>query len=191
MGLEINQTYARIGIDRTPSNLQIQTNKAKLEIHQKQPKINIKTELPRVEIDQYEAFASSGLKGPIDLTREAAERGYQCVMNYIGKTAEDGDTLAAIQNGGNPIVDIAVRDANPEHEFNIGTMPAVGPRITVKGSVHMEAERTSEGAMNGVEAEYTPGNVYINFTPAQIRVYMDQYASINFKYVENKINTYI
>lgn len=191
MGLIISQTYAKIGIETTPSRLSIQTRSAKLEIHQKQPKVNIHTELPKVEIDQYECFASSGLMGPIDLTRDAARRGYDSVMEFIGKKADDGDSLAAIENGGNPIVDIAIRDASPEHEFNMVTMPAVGPKITVKGSLEIDPERTSEGALNGVEGEYTPGSISFDYTPAQVRTYMAQYASINIRYEKSKIDAYV
>lgn len=191
MGLTINQTYARIGIDRSPSSMEITTNNAKLELRQKQPKVNIRTELPKVRIDQYEAFASAGRKGIADLAREAAQLGYQSAMDYIGKVADDGDTLARIEDGGNPIIDIAVRDAYPEHEFGLATMPTARPEITVEGSVNMEAERTSEGALNGVEGQYTPGNVSYNYTPAIVKVYMAQYASINISYQNSKIDKYI
>jgi hypothetical protein len=191
VGLIINQTYARIGIETSPASMKMQTRNAKLEIHQKQPKVNIRTELPKVEIDQYECFASSGLKGPLELTRDEARRGYESAMEYISKVANDGDTLAAIENGGNPIVDIAVRDSFTEHEFNMVTMPAVGPKITVKGSLEIDPERTSEGALNGVEYKYTPGSINFDFTPAQVRIYMAQYASINIRYEESKIDAYV
>ncbi|MDP4179499.1 MAG: DUF6470 family protein [Bacillota bacterium] len=191
MGLIISQTYAKIGIETTPSNLEIKTNNAKLEIQSKRPKVNIHTEAPRVQIDQYECFASSGLKGPLDLTRDAAQRGYESALEYTGKLAEDGDRLAAIEKGGKPIVEIAVRDSNPEHEFGMVTMPAVGPKISVTGSIEIDPENTSEGVNNGVDGEFTPGEVNINFTPAKVRTYMAQYASVDIKYQDNKVDVKI
>lgn len=189
MGLEISQTYARVGIDRTPSTLEIKTENAKLELDNKEPKINIRTELPRVEIDQYECFASSGLKGPIDLTREFAQRGYQNVLDYIAKTAQDGNMMAAIESGVRAIPEIAARDAYPQHEFGMVSMPSAKPQITVKGSLEIEPERTSEGVNNGVDGVYTPGSVEIRYTPDKIRFYMEQYASVNIKYVpENMVD---
>ncbi len=192
MGITINQTYAKIGIDRSPSSLEITTNNAKLELKQKQPKINMHTELPKIQIDQHEAFASTGLKNALDSTKEAAQLGYQSAIRYIGKVAEDGDTLAGIEDGGNPIVDISVRDANPEHEFGMVTMPTERPEISVvEGSVNIEPERTSEGATNGVQGEYTPGNIDFKYTPSIVKIYMAQYASVNIKYVDNKIDTFV
>ncbi|NSW90063.1 MAG: hypothetical protein HPY74_05130 [Firmicutes bacterium] len=85
-----------------------------------------------LEIDQYEAFASVGYKNTMDLLRESAQRAYQHVMEYIGKTAEDGDRLAAIELGGNPLADIAERDAFPEKEFGIDFIPKARPKYDVK-----------------------------------------------------------
>lgn len=191
MGLEISQTYARIGVDRTPSRLEIQQERARLELHQKQAQINIHTELPKVQIDQYEAFASAGLKNYLDLTKEAAERGYQQVMEFIGTKASDGDMLAAVENKGNPIASIAERDAYPEHEFGLDYIPKVGPKITVTGSVQLDPEKNSAGVNNGVEGNYIPPNINFNYTPSQVSIYMKQYASINFRYTGNNIDTYI
>jgi len=191
MRLEISQTYAKIGIDRTPSRLDIQSEKAKLEFRQKHAKINITTELPRVEIDQYECFASAGLKNDLDRAIEIAQRAYSQVLDFIGKTASDGDTLAAIENKGDPIPNIVERDAFPEHEFNIDFIPKARPQITIKGGVKYDPERNSEGAMNGVEGKYTPASINFNFTPGVVSISMKQYNSVKIEYRGNSIDTYI
>jgi hypothetical protein len=191
MGLTISQTYAQIGIDRTQGMLEIRTQNARLELHSKQPRINIKTEKPRLEIDQYEAFASSGLKGIFDFAKEGAQRGYQQVMEFIGKTAEDGKVLAAIERGGNPIADIAKRDAYPEHEFGYDYMPKAGPKFTpIAGKLEIEVDAGS-GALNGVEGDFISGDVSFNFTPSKINIYMKQYASIRFQYTDSRIDKQI
>lgn len=190
MGITINQTYARIGIERTPFRLEMESQQAKLEFRQKHAKINIDTELPRIEIDQYECFASAGLKGTSDLAREAAQRGYQQAIEYIGKVAADGDMLAAIENGGNPIADIAARDAYPQHEFNVDFIPKARPKITVRGGIKFDPERNAEGANNGVDGTFIPGYLNIKFTPSRIRVYMAQYNSITIKYQGDYIDIY-
>ncbi|HHW49101.1 MAG TPA: hypothetical protein GXX14_10885 [Clostridiaceae bacterium] len=182
MGIIINQVHAKIGIERIPSKLEMESRMARLELRQNHAKVNIRTELPRVEIDQYECFASAGLKKPIDLMREAAQRAYQHVLEYIGKVAADGDRFAAIELGGNPIAETAVRDAYPEHEFNIDFIPKARPKITVKGSVQIDPERNAEGANNGVEGKFIPGELKINYIPARIRIYIEQYNQIRFEY---------
>lgn len=191
MGLEIRQTYAQIGIDRTPSSLEIRSEKARLELYRRHAKVNIHTELPKVIIDQYECFATAGLKGNLDRTREISQRAYQHVIEYIGKTAEDGRELSAIENGGNPIASIVRRDAWPTHEFGLDFIPKARPKIEVIGDVEIDPERNPEGTSIGVEGNYFPGSLDFNYTPAEIRCYMRQYGSIELDFTGNNVDTYI
>ena len=85
-----------------------------------------------LEIDQYEVLENLGYQGTGDLLRESAQKTYRHVMNYIGKTAEDGDRLAAIELGGSPIADMAERDAFPEKTFGTEITPYAGPKVDVK-----------------------------------------------------------
>lgn len=183
MALSINTIDIRLEYQRTPSNLGIETSNARLELHQKQARVNIETELPKVLIDQYECFATAGLKGNYDFTKEAAQRGYQSVMDYIGKKAQDGRMLAAIENGGNPIAFIARRDSFAEHEFVLDFIPKARPKIDVTGDIKIEPERNWEGVHNGVEGDYIPGSVSIDFTPAQININVVRYPSVEIRYM--------
>jgi len=193
MALSITQTHAKIGIQTTPAKLNIQSQNAVLELRQKHAKVNMETKLPKVKIDQYEAFASAGLKNYYDLTKSEGERAKQGLLEYIGKVVDDGNSLAAIENGGNPIAEIAKRDFYNIHEFDIDTLPKVGPEITLEeGKVNIDPERNSEGVNNGVQGNYIPAELNIDYTPSQVKIFLEQYASIKFDYVEgNKINTYI
>lgn len=191
MNLSISTTNIQLGIERTPARMDIESQNATLSFRAKQAKVNIHTELPMVVIDQYECFATAGLKNNYDFTQNVSQKAYQQVMEYIGKTAADGYTLAAIENGGNPIKEIAVRDAYPEHEFGIDFIPKAGPRIDFTGSIDIEWERNSEGTNNGVDGEFNPGSVNINFEPASISTYVKQYPSINIEYQENIIDSKI
>lgn len=191
MGLEIKTTPTQIGIDRQSMRLTIQSQKARLEIHQNQAKINIHTELPRVLIDQYECFASAGLKNSTDLAKEISGRTNQQVLEYIGQTARDGYQLAAIENDGNPIASIAKRDSTTIHEFGLDFLPKVGPKIAVTGTINIDSETNSAGINNGVEGNYIPGNININYTPTQINIFLKQYGSIDTRYQSNAIDTYI
>lgn len=191
MGLVINQTYAAIKVETTPSELNIDSEAARLELKQKQARVNIHTELPRVEIDQYECFATAGLKNVYDMTKEAAQRGISQAMEYIAKMAGDGDAFAAIEQSGNPIADIAVRDSVTEHEFGLDFIPKARPKITVKGGVQIDPERNSEGATNGVEGTFRPGYVKIDYTPAKVSIGISRYNSINISVEGKNVNTYV
>lgn len=191
MGLSITRTDARLGIETTPGRFDMESRRASLELHQKQAKVNIESELPKVLIDQYEAFASAGLKNSGDQAREAADLGYQQVMEFIGKVAEDGDTFAQIESGGNPIASFAERDAFPEKEFGLGFIPTTGPKFDVTGELNIQAEPNAEGVNNGVEGNYIPAQLNVNYTPAVVRIYMMNNPSINISFTGGNIDTYI
>lgn len=191
MGLSISHTDMQLGIDQIPASLDIRTQNAKLELHQTYAKLDVRTELPRVIIDQYECFADEGLKNNYDLLKDSSQRAYQHIMEYIGKVADDGDRLAAIERGGNPIAEIAKRDAFPEHEFGLDFIPKARPRFDVTGGIQIEPVLDSNGATNGVEGEYTPGRLDFNFQPAQLNIYVKQYPSVNIQYEGNTIDTII
>lgn len=192
MGLSISQTFARIGIETTPGRMEIQTRAASLDIQHKDIQLNIHTELPKVIIDQHDAFSSAGLKGNMEIVADAAQRGYQQLLDYIGKTAEDGEALAAIENGGNPIADIAFRDSFTEHEFGIDYIPKVGPKIDVTGSISFNPDHVNGiGMRNGVVINVTPGSVNVNYTPSKLKIFMAQYPSIHISYTGKKVDIYI
>lgn len=191
MGLSISTTNIQLGIERTPANLDIELQRATLSFRAKQAKVNIETELPMVTIDQYECFATAGLKNNYDFAKNVSQKVYQQVIEYIGKTAADGVALAAIEKGGNPIKSIAVRDAYPENEFGLDFIPKARPQIDFTGSITIEWERNSEGVNNGVDGDFNPGYISINFEPASISAYIKQYPTINIEYQGNIIDSKI
>lgn len=191
MGLTIQQSFAKIGIETTRPKLEMNTTPSKLELKQHYTQVTIHTENPRIQIDQSEAFASAGLKSFQELTRDQNELAYNHVMEYIGKTAEDGDMLAAIEKGGNPLADIAERNAFPEKEFGFSVLPKVGPKISlIDGYVWIDPG-PSLGAHNGVEGNYIPGNITYNYIPGDVKIYLRQRNFLNFVYEPNKIDLYL
>lgn len=191
MGLSIQTTDTQLGIHRTPGKWNIESQNATLHFRTKQAKVKLNTELPMVVIDQYECFATAGLKNNYDLTKSLAQKAYQQVMEYIGKTASDGNALAAIENGGNPIRDIAVRDAYPEHTFGIDSIPKARPKITITGGVDIEWEGANHGARIGIEGQYNPGFLSIDYRPSDIEIYVRQYPKINIEYLGSEIDSKI
>ncbi len=187
MGLSIHTTGIQLGIERIPSSLRIETKSARLELYQTHSKLSISTERPKILIDQYECFAEAGLKGNYDFLMENAQIGYRQVMSFIRETARDGDTLAAIERGGNPIADIAVRRAYPEKYFGLAFIPKSRPEIDVTGSIDIQWDRDGEGAGDTVEGDFYPGGVNINFKPAKVNIYVKQYPSIKIEY-ENSVD---
>ncbi|MDK2800251.1 MAG: hypothetical protein PWQ70_1870 [Clostridiales bacterium] len=183
--LRISQTYAQIGIQTQNDRLQLHTTQPKLNIHQEHVQVELESELPRVRIDQYQCFAEAGLKNNIDLLKEAAQLAQQQSMQYTAEIASDGDRLAAIENNGDAIVEIAERDAYPEKEFNIDTIPKSRPKIEVIGNLEISFKP------GGVQYNAVPGKVENNTNPGQVNIYMRQWPSIIFQYIGKNVDTRI
>ena len=185
MGIRIDTTDIQLGVDYTPSKLDIDSRIAKLEMHQEYPEVRISTEMPRVLIDQSQCFAEAGLKKNYDFTKEAAMRGYRQAMGFIGQTAEDGDALAAIERGGDPIAEIAERKAFPQKEFVLAAMPKSRPRIKATGNIAIDWRKNGNEAWNGVERRCIPSYAKINYTPSKVEIYVRRYPSVEIKQDEN------
>jgi hypothetical protein len=161
-----------ISIHTDNASVEMQTTKPELNMSQNHVKVQIKSELPRVIIDQTECFNTSGLKNNTALSLEISSEGYQHYLEYVQTTAEDGAALAAIERGGNPIKEIAVKNAYTEHTFGIVSMPSAGPRIDVTGDLKINFSPDILGTSNGVnfnvrlgtlDTRYIPGRVSIDF----------------------------
>lgn len=124
-----------------------------------------------------------------DLTKERNQMAEQSVMSYIDRMGAEGKAFGAIQNGGNPIGQIAKNSSTITHEFGIGTVPTSRPNITVTGSVRMQAEPNGQGIFNGVEFQVQKGNLNINYNRGSVDIYLRQEAKLDIRYEpENKIN---
>ncbi len=173
----------RLQWETQPARMEVSSRAANLEMQNPPPKFSIETEAAKIEIRQPQGIleidntpirTSIGLKTPTQFVVDQAEQGRQTVMETIARTAQNGDRLARIANGGNPIADIAAEQslggpvditlaplAPPEIHYT-----AQKPEITVvPGNVDVQSEPSP------VEAQYTPGGVDIRMT---------QYASIRF-----------
>ncbi len=193
MGLSINTTPAKLSIETIPGKLQIDTRRAQLELTQQRAKVNIKTEQPRILIDQYECFAEEGLKNTIDLAKDLSQRAYQSVMEYIAKTAQDGDEMAKIGNKASIMLDIIKSDSIIIHDFNMVTMPMSRPKIDVAGgTVDIQVEPQNDiGEINGVTRRFIPGEITFNNTPSMLNIKVQSYGSINISYSGNNVDSYI
>lgn len=167
----------------------MQSKAPSLELHQKHAKVTIHTEAAKLEIDQSEAFSSAGLKNPMELAKDQTEMAYNYFLEYIAKTGADGDFLAAIELGVNAIAVLAEQSGYSEKEFGFVQIPKVGPKINyTQGYVWLEPGDSGSGPHNGVEGNYTPGNVNYNFTRGNVNIYLKQKAWIKMQYQENKVD---
>ena len=185
MDLRITTTPALIGIDRTPRKLEIQQPKADMALNIEQARVEINTEPGQVQIDQSQCFAEAGLKDIFELTRDNADFARQKAMEGIARIVRQGNDLANIHLGGNPIADQAEENSVfwANREFNFDLIPKSRPKIDFTGgTVDIQVV---EGKVNPQVKVNKP---VINFTPGNVGIYLRQKNSIEIEYVGNKLD---
>jgi len=180
--LRITQTYAKIGMEISNSQLIMRSKPLQLKIHRQDTRMVIHSEKPRVIIDQSQCWKERGLKNPIDVVRESAQLGYKSVMSYISKKTEEGRELAAIEKGGNPLAEIAKRNFEIRKQFGMVTIPKSRPKIDVVGYLNIE------WIPGKVQIEVEPAQLEIQATKPEIRYYLIQQPSVQIQYVGENID---
>ena len=118
-----------------------------LQIGIELPRLDISTRLPRIHIDVRQAQADIGLKPIGQIAREQATQGHRMAWEAISQIAREGDELARIEEGGNPIAEQARRRGLRDLQVNVDVAP--------KHPVLIELE---------------PGEVAVRLTPGQVRI---------------------
>lgn len=179
MGIQLNSTFAQIGINRTPANQQVTQAKQAVQIKNNMPKVEITSEQIQVQIDQQQQFAESGLKSVFQLTDEDANKAMSVAKQTTERFVSEGNELTNIHTGQDAIADQAERSQNTFNgELNIVSMPRSRPTIEFTGGQ--------------VDVEVIEGNPDIKFNiqkatheykKSKIDVYMKQKARLDMKYV--------
>ena len=179
MQLSIMTKPGLIGIQTTPAQLNIRTRPARLEIHQEVGRISINTRRPKLEINQYPSQAQLGYKRISDISAEMARLGAQKALEFVGNKTQEGNRLRALENGGNPIREIAIDKAWPVKQRQGGFTPIVGPAFSaVPGEVFITPPEVKNPVHIGYEAQFIPGELNSNYSPGKVDVYLRQYPEI-------------
>ncbi|THE12344.1 hypothetical protein E1I69_11625 [Bacillus timonensis] len=171
--IRLQSEYAKIGIRTKKAVQQIQQPKADLSIEQPKAELTIRTTLGKLTIDQSKARADMDLKNISQRIAEAAVKGYQDSLEGIARRAQEGNELMKIENGGNPIAQIAKRNnEGPELQFNIGWIPSHFSVKTnyVPAEVDIQVKENKpiiNTRINKPIHEYTPGNTDIRLEQKQ------------------------
>ena len=184
MALQISQTYGQIGIDTYRSWMDIKQTPPKAYIEQKPPELSIDRKLPKVHIDQTQCFAESGLKPALQLARDFYDDSLQAAFEAIGRIAEEGTRLAAIDKGGNPIAEIAYEKSQRNDRVTMVQMPKSKPDIQWDmGYLNISWKP------NPAKIEWeTYTTAQINASKHRVEIYMKQWPDIKIEYVGNNVD---
>jgi hypothetical protein len=159
----------------------------KVYIEQRAPELKIERQSPRVYIDQTECFAESGLKPALRLASDFYKDSLQAAYEAIGRIAEEGRRLAAIDKGGNPIADIAYEKLWRNYQVIMVQMPKSKPHI--------------EWDMGYLNINWKPNPpkidwethtmAEINASRHRVNIYMKQWPSIEMEYIGDNFDKWI
>ncbi|WP_062050211.1 DUF6470 family protein [Bacillus sp. JCM 19034] len=185
--LHIDQTLAQTGLRSVQPPMQIKQHQADLQISQEHTNlVEISTTARRLYIDQTEAFADANLKTPLRLSNEFYQRIRGTVMNYVAKTAREGEQLKKIENGNHAITHIAAqRGSRPQKQANIAYMPNSMSKVSFDyqpSEVHIRA-RKSEANIH-----VTPQKPEIDIPKWGVDIYLQQKNQIAFQAVGTNVD---
>ena len=180
--IQIEQTPGVIHIQTQPAFWQVtQSRRLALNIRQKRAALQIRSGPPRLHIDQTESFATSGLKTPLRLAGDFYNDALMAGLDAISSIVQEGLRFQRIEQGGNPIRDIARSRGVKSRQLSLTSMPSVRPSIRYE-----PGELSVEWTPHSVSTDWEVIEGQAEFVPQQISVHMDPYPSIDISVVEEE-----
>lgn len=180
--LNISQQYAKISITTTRADMGLTTTRPQLNIETEPAKVEISQPKGELEIDWEPFEASYGIKTCSQFTRDYADLGRQAALEAIGRIAQEGDRMAKIESGEDPMVAMAAESNTPPPPEVIWS-PLEPPAIHY--TAHQPEFNPSPGHIN---FEFIRGTVNMNYQPAQVDIRMAQYPSVKMWVTDNSVD---
>lgn len=181
--LRISKTDALLGIKTTPAKVSISQPKADIEMHQEYAKLRISKEPLQIRIDQSQCFSEAGLKNNTAFAEDIAMRAQQAILEGIGRTVSEGNTMADIENRANAIAEIAAGNSIQVSDFNIDFIPKSRPIIDfIGGKLDIQVD---EGF---VELKSKPNRPVIDVEVGGVEIYLRQKPELKIEYIGNKLD---
>ncbi|UCZ52693.1 DUF6470 family protein [Bacillus shivajii] len=185
--VEIQSQQAQIGMQQQKPEMSITQRPADISIDQELVgTLRISTTASKLHIDQSEAFADTGLKGPLRRNEEWGAQGKQSVMQYIAKTVQQGEQLKKIEHGTEAIAQLAKQNGErPTKEINVGFVPEHAFKVNFQ----------YEPSDIQVDVDWPEPNIHVQKHDPEIHiprwetnVYLQQKESIQFHAVDPTVN---
>ncbi|WP_438316045.1 DUF6470 family protein [Sporosarcina sp. FA9] len=179
--IQIQTTRAVLGLQITKPTQEIEQPSATLTQEQPAAILEMSTTKPQLSIDTTEARADLDLKSSSRRIAENAQYGEQSVQEGIGRRAQEGQQLAAIENGGNAIVEIIKQNTTPTPK-QLG-IRFVGNSMKIQTSFQpgsLDIKVTPQKAINNVQIN----KPIHHYNQGKVTGEMEQWNSIqiDFKY---------
>jgi hypothetical protein len=166
--IQIRQQSARIGMETERGMMEIEQPKSDLSIQTNPLQADIQYNDGTLEIDQSRAWDALAMGSVLRLNDRIYSQARDIALRGIAKIVENGNRMAAIHNGGNPIADIAAEEAFSE-----------------LGMVY-----PSEASIDNVDISYTANEPDIRIRPATVSIEFKAHAP-QFKYHPSSVRVYL
>ncbi|MCR8844801.1 DUF6470 family protein [Paenibacillus sp. SC116] len=166
--IEINQQFARVGLERNPGQLKIETPPSELKIHQEHVSVELSRSDDSLSIDSRKAWSALGRARFEEVTDRIAQQSLQISMQNIANLAQEGDRMMASHQKSNAFAEIA-----RERMFRQF-------RIDIAG----------EPNYDNVEVTYMPGQLQTNVKPGGVNFEFER-TKPSIDYYPGKINPYL
>lgn len=151
--LSISSTRPAIDISTTRAQMQIKnTVRRHFTAKRTPPQMKVERTSPKMKVNWKQVWANRGLRSPDHQRKYTVQKGYQEVQDYIQKTSQDGEFMAALQDyygqDVNRVGQLAYRDM----------MQSDIPELNVAPPTPMPDVEWEEGSMH---IEWIPGDLEI------------------------------
>jgi hypothetical protein len=176
--LDINITWAQIGINQNPPRLALETHIPHLPRQTRPAEVSIRREEPRLEIDTSHVRGELGFRDPLPFARHNAALGREMAVSGTKEKAREGDRLARCCTGENAIAAIARENSIDTKEVNLALWPTRPPVIKVDtGGLKIDVQP------GGTGIDYAPARVGEDFTWGKVQVYLAQKPGVEIRAV--------
>lgn len=179
--IRMEQQFIKLGLDIQKPVQEIKQPKAELNMTQEAAILEIHSPQGKLSIDTSEAQANLDLRSPRRRIQDNADYGYQKCLEAIAQISMEGDRLAAIENKGNPIADLAFEDSGIyQGKEIIAAGSLVGDGIEIR----YEAQKpVINVTVRGVHMDPEIKKPILNYTPGKVRGKIETWNSLTIDFV--------
>ncbi|MBP1931497.1 DUF6470 family protein [Ammoniphilus resinae] len=183
--IRLTQTWAQIGLNQIKPSQEIEQPKAVMNLHQEPARLTIERTPGMMEIDQRQAWHDQNLKDPFTLNEENSAQARGQALEGIARRVQEGKRLAAIEQGGNPVAQIAKENTTPGPiPYNFGVMPGYG---SVSFNF-IPAEISINWEQGGAFMEPQTHKPIHEYSPGKVEMYLKQKESLAIDFVGGNLD---
>lgn len=177
--LRIHQTFGKIDLKQSDQTMRLQSKLPEMEMETKRDILKIEQRYPEVKISFKKSQADCGLSSPTSYAKLCAEKGMQAIIQYISRTAQNGDELMnSIEPDAKTLIDQIKRQVWEQDvkELNIDYLDR--PEIMFSmGEVKIDPPQDQ------INFKWNEGIVKSDFQMGKIDIYLKQKPKIEFQII--------